>query len=296
VLRLSLIALVVGAAPSGAVAAGEASAPAKPHSVSGKAVFALDGEVWLVDAFNVRADKVNLGDRRVEDVDLSPDGKLLAFTAVQSSGEHPQLYLGPLPTGPFERVDTGSRGYHRSPRFAGCGNHVDFALSASGGGTHDPTQIRRLTLSDRKVTAVTDSKSCNFAPAGVRPNLVAHIVTHCLKPYSLALTDVATGKTKVVATVSKPSVEVIGSPDSTRAIYTRPAAPGLGFFALDLDRLTSTQLAAVRTDRNQLQPRFVSVDEIVFLNLGKVWSLSTKTGAVTAVMPLPPPPSREGTP
>ncbi len=279
--------LAAGSTPAGSKRDGKAATPGFP-AVARRLAFASEGGVFLYDAAARTLAAVDLGELHVEEVDLSPDGTMLALTARASPDGFPKLFLADATGKNLRPVQTGDQGHHRSPRFSGCGEFVDFALSPGGhGGPRNPTRLRRLVVEDDRITEVGQERQCHFEPASVRRNLVAHVLTPCYLSFQLALTDLTTGKTRPVAGLTSASAEIAASPDKRHVVYTKGVSAGLGLFELDVESGASVLLASVHTDRDRIQPRFVTARRLVFLNSGKLWELDRKSRKVAELIAIP---------
>ncbi len=248
------------------------------------AAMVLGGKLVLVDIHNQSTRPYELPGLTPLDADLSPDRKLLAFSARDGKDGRARIFLMEPGAGKPARIETNLSGEHRFPRFSDGGATVLFsaAKEPKQGGPENPMQVFRLSVKDKSLKRVpTEPGRCEFAPVGLQGGLVAHVSTHCFMGFDLLLTDRA-GKQTQVAGVSGPDAELAVSADGKKLLYTTRLPEGVGLF-LKTATASPKLLATVAKTPGRLQPSFVCPRDVLLAHGDKLLGLNTDTGVVTEV-------------
>jgi hypothetical protein len=248
------------------------------------AVFVVHGHIVLTDLHEKTAVVLETPGLQPIEADLSPDRKLVIFTASPGAAEQPVLYRLTVSDKTAERINTGIKAIHRQPKFTANGKAVIFSAGQDEhSGPTSPTRIRRLDLKTGITTQVTPvgESLCEFSPAPLGDDIL-HVGTDCFATFEVRLLNGKTRKSKAISKVTSPAVEIATSFDGKTAVYVTQTMVGANIFRVKDGKaeLLTTQ------DSNGLsiQPKFSCPRDVMFLAGTQVRVLNTKSGEVNDVV------------
>lgn len=149
-------------------------------------VFGDSGRGWFVfDSATGEARPLAVpSGRSIAGIDISSDGKMVAFTAYDPQAQNTLLFSLNEATRKVERIGN-DRGFHSNPRFSPDGRWVYFAHNPEAMGPPGQhgmkafAQIYRVRTDGTSLEQLTSGRGCHFAPAVSRRLTPLFIHSNC---------------------------------------------------------------------------------------------------------------------
>lgn len=253
-------------------------APAAPRY----AVFGSYRNWTLVEMTTAKSERLVLpADVKPRELNVSRDGKLVAFTAYSGDAHTFLLYAWDRSIAHPPRQIGDDRGYHANPVFDRSGTWVYFAHNPDAVGqpmNHEPrafAQIYRVRLDGTSLTALTNEKGCHFAPEPTKSGKVVYVHSQC-DGFHYAIEGANSASFALKPGVFHGQIsELAMSDDRRQALYVVEAAGHASLFRWDAATLKSS-LADSGPRGARLQPRFGPAHDIYYMLGDTVWHVSKK--------------------
>jgi Tol biopolymer transport system component len=278
-----LLALLLLAASDGAWAA----EPARQYLVFGKpgAWFVFDTKVETLSPIVFPSPYVP------DDVDVSPDGVWLVFTAYDAKALNTLMFLWERgsPKPPILLGDT--QGHHADPRISADGAWVYFAHNplAKGPpmrhGDKAYAQLYRVALKGGQFDPVTDEHGCHFSPSSLGGSKVFFVHTGCDLERWIELLDTGTRK-KVIFNSERATIDELDlSPDGKRLTYTIVQISQMRIRQVDIASRKASDLFVVTPDAPRIRIRYTGRGrEMLYQSNGSLWRFDgTKTSRLIQI-------------
>ncbi|WP_395843823.1 TolB family protein [Archangium violaceum] len=223
-----------------------------------------------------------------ENVDVSPNGAWLVFTAYDAGAHNTLMFRWERgsPNPPVLLGDT--RGHHADPRISADGRWVFFAHNPLAKGppmNHGDkayAQLYRVPIEGGQIESLTDERGCHFSPSSPGGGKVFLVHTSCDLERWIELLDTGTRK-KVIFTSERATLDELDlSPDGKRLAYAILQISQMRIRQVDVASRKTSDLFVLTPDEPRIRIRYTGRGrEMLYQSNGAIWRFDgTKTSKV----------------
>ena len=225
---------------------------------------------------------------------ISPDGRLIAFTATSPTTRNVTLFLWSQTRAGAPPVQIGdSRGYHSDPIFSSDGGWIYFAHNPNAGGPpghHEAqayAQIYRVRPDGTGLAALTNEPGCHYSPSVGRDGRLAFVHSNCIDHQFVQLYSTDTRMAREPAEWGGNIDEVAFSSDG-HSVFRVTRTVDTFIFSVARGNATPRRILAVRRYERACHPQTCPGRRgLYFFNQHAIWRLDYRTAALTKIVATP---------